>query len=431
MDSLYEAIDQIKNQDLFIYSDSILDFTSKRSVKLFMENNLISLQIPLVESTIKLKEALGALQLFIGGENTVLITWNLKNFLTYARGRTGFDFKLEGIIFDLSFLESYFGETAECPKSFNEARQRLVRLIKKSNWDSVHSVYQKVYLPLIKSIPKIETYGLSHRSKKARVFSTYTIDGQANGRMKCSNVFSSSYNPHSLGFEERENLRTPGFDHCFLNFDFRHMEVSVLQWLSGDERMGEMLNSGKDFYARVWEILTESPSNTERRKICKTFFLPIYYGLGASAMSEKLGWSVSTCKTLLQKVHDLFPVSFRWMNQEANKLGEEGGEVFDYFGRCRVFDVRYKVRNFIVQSPASLICLHKLTQLIEALGDLGAVCMHIHDGYVLSVKKENLHKTNNLTKQILESENELYPGLKLKTGCKVGVNLNKMTIYKS
>jgi hypothetical protein len=117
-----------------------------------------------------------------------------------------------------------------------------------------------------------------------------------------------------------------------------------------------------------------------------------------------------------------------WMKQQQNTMDADGA-AHDRFGRRRVFDNPYKIRNFVVQSPASLVCLHKLVLLIEALEGLANVCMHIHDGYVISVKDDKLVKTYEITKRILESENELYPGLRLQVDCKRGMNLNQMVSY--
>jgi len=428
LDPLYASLGQMQNQDLFIYTDSLLDFSNKQPGRLMVENKSTNFKIPLNSSIIKLRECLGALSLYLGGDDSIVLTWNIKNFFSYALGRTGVDFKLNGKIYDLSILESYVGGHGSCPQNFSEAHSRLGKIVKNPRWSEIHRIYQQVHLPLIRQIPHIETYGLAHRQKKSKVYSHYTIDGQINGRMKCSNAYAASYNPHSLSVEEKDNLRNPGFDYNFMYFDYKHMEVSVLQWLTKDVAMGEILNSGEDFYAKMWEILTNSSCNKERRQLCKNFFLPIFYGMGAEAMAKKMEWSVDACRTLIERVHRKLPVAFNWMRNETLKIGPDG-EVFDRFGRCRFFDVSYKVRNFVVQSPASLVCLHKLVQLIEGLGQLGAVCMHIHDGYVISVKKENLFKTYMLTKQILESEHELYPGLKLKTGCKVGTNLNELKEY--
>lgn len=427
--ALCEALNKIQDRDLLIYPDpDILDFNSNKPVQLCIRSKDVFLQIPLGEDLKQLQEYLGAAQFFCGGDKSILLTWNLKNLLTYIRGRTGVDYHLKGKIFDLSFLESYAGEEKDRPATFSEGMQRLLKLTKNSGWSKVNTVYQQVYLPLILSIPKIETYGLSHKSKRIRVYPHYEIDGQVNGRMKCSNISSHSFNPHNMGEQERADLRCPGFGYSFLYFDFKHMEVNTLQWLSQDPKMAEILTSGRDFYEAIWEILTDSSCNSERRQLAKNFFLPVFYGLGVDALAKKLNWPVDVCKGLITRIQKHFPVAWSWMKVQQQSLGLDGA-AYDYFGRRRVFDASYKVRNFVVQSPAALVCLHKLVLLMDTPGSLANVCMHIHDGYVLSVKNEDINKTYETTKRLLESENELYPGLHLSVDCKRGTCLNQMVSF--
>ncbi len=429
-DRFCEALNQLKDQDIFLYPDpDVLDFnSSKRPAKLCVHSKSVFLDVSFGDDLKKAREYLGAMQYFLGGEHSILTTWNLKEFLTYVRGKTGVDFTFKGKIYDISFLQSYLGMAASRPKGFAEARQNLLKITKKFDWEKVNSVYQEVHLPLILSIPRIETYGLSHKSKKSKVYPHYEIDGQANGRMKCSNISARSYNPHTLPVEEKANLCCPGFDYTFMYFDFKHMEVNMLQWLSKDEDMGKILRSGQDFYKAVWEILTNSSCNAERRQICKNFFLPVFYGLGSEALASKLNWPLDSSKGLISRMCKRFPVAWAWMKTQQQSMGSDG-TALDYFGRRRVFDNSYKIRNFVVQSPASLVCLHKLVLLMAVLKDIASVCMHIHDGYVLSVAKDNVSKAYQIAKQILESENELYPGLKLSVGCEQGVSLNEMVSY--
>jgi SepF-like predicted cell division protein (DUF552 family) len=83
-----------------------------------------------------------------------------------------------------------------------------------------------------------------------------------------------------------------------------------------------------------------------------------------------------------------------------------------------------------VQSPAALICEHKLVKLSTALKDIANVGMHIHDGYIIICDRSNLSKTVEVSKQILESDDELYSGLNLKALCKVGEDLNNLKVYE-
>ena len=425
MTTFNTALYQLSGQDIYVYCDpDVLDFTSKRNAKLVICCKDFKVEVPLDVSEQKLKETLGYLEAFIGGENSIVITWNWKNFLSFAKGKTGKDFKQSGKLFELSLLESYCGVQQERPKNFAEAKNRLGHLVAKKQWERIYSVYQGVYIPLIHTLPQLETCGVLNVNKKAKVYAHYEIDGTANGRLKASQALQFSYNPHILGPDEREYLKAPGWGNEFMIFDYKHMEVSVVQWLTQDSYMKEILDSGRDFYEAIWDALFPTiPCNEQHRKTCKEFFLPTVYGLGIEALSQKISWPLEHARNLYERLHKLFPTVFNWIKTQQSNL--INGYASDYYGRIRHFDTPYKVRNFVIQAPAALICLHKLTQLAEAV-TTAQVCMHIHDGYVLLVKKESILKTFETARQTLESEHELYPGLKLKTVCSIGPKLSEL-----
>jgi len=429
MSSFQEALVQLPDQNVYLHSEpDVLDFTSKkRPARWAIHTKDFSLQVPFVENDLKTNELISQVQAFIGGEKAVIVTWNLKNILSYVLGRTGANFRLEGRIYDLAFLESYFGESKPRPTSFAEAFSRLAQLVKKSDWQEVYKTYQQVYLPLIQSIPEIETCGATHRKKKARVFSYYEIDGQANGRLKCSNLFSSAFNPHNMGPDERENLRAPFFDWNFMYFDYKHMEASVLQWLSQDDYMGEILASGEDFYGSLWKAITRQEGDDARSR-CKESFLPVVYGMGSEGLSQRLQWPLDVCKQLLDRMNKTMPIAFNWIKKQSESLVD--GIAIDRFRRRRYFDNAYKSRNFFVQSPAALICSHKLLQLMEAIKGHAVAAAYIHDGFVVYVKPDNARRTYEVGKKALEAEHELYPGLKLKVGCKWGPTLETLKEIK-
>jgi hypothetical protein len=80
-----------------------------------------------------------------------------------------------------------------------------------------------------------------------------------------------------------------------------------------------------------------------------------------------------------------------------------------------------------VQSPAALVCLHKLVRLHEALAtDDGKLAYHVHDGYMVLADKASWIKTTQLAKQVLESAEDMYPGLKLKVSCSIGDTMAAM-----
>jgi DNA polymerase I-like protein with 3'-5' exonuclease and polymerase domains len=266
--------------------------------------------------------------------------------------------------------------------------------------------------------------GVVHRNQKKKLHANYDIAGQVNGRMRCDLGFTFGYNPHSAGEEERKNLRPSSFDHLFIYLDFRHMEVNALQWLSEDKALGEILESGEDVYEGIWRELTGLSGDPSYRDKCKTVFLPVAYGLGAKALAYKLKISEATASRLWANIYKKFPQAMGWLrNQEII-----GGEVCDAFGRCRKFEEDlYKIRNFVVQSPASLLCLDKLVVLRHDLGNIAKVVAHVHDGYILSAHATIAQQAKEMAVKSLETESEFFPGLKLKVSCRMGQDLNNLT----
>src|SRR5262249_34538517 len=143
---------------------------------------------------------------------------------------------------------------------------------------------------------------------------------------------------HSILPEQRETFRSfvsePG--EMFVHFDYRHMEVSFLQWLSNDEALGAILNSGEDFYKTAYRAITgQECQNDKQRQGCKELFLPIFYGFSAGAMANEHNVSLTLAEKVIERIHKLFPVAMSWISQEQD------GDIFqDYFGHLRTFAER-------------------------------------------------------------------------------------------
>lgn len=430
MSNFLSALEQVSSQDLFFYSEpEVLDFTSEKvSNSLKICSKEIDIKIPLSNDITKLKETLGLLQFYLGSQNSILIGWKIKNFLSFAKAKTGVEFKLQGNVLDLSILENYQSVILQKPDTFLEAFNRLKKLTTEKSWKENYKVYNSVHRLLIETLPEIEALGFIHKKKKKKVYSHYEIDGQINGRLKCSSVFASSFNPHTLSAEEKDNLSPIGFDKIFISFDYKNMEVTMLQWLSKDDYLLDLISGEKDTYEALWEAITSIPSNVTNRQKCKEFFLPVVYGLGANTLSENMKIPLEYSKKLIDRIYKTIPISMAWIRKQQESIIDD--KVKDYFGRVRIVDSPYKVRNFSVQSPAALVCEHKLIKLSDALKNIANVGMHIHDGYILICDRNNLSKTIDISRKILQSDDELYPGLNLKALCKVGENLNNLKLYE-
>ena len=186
--------------------------------------------------------------------------------------------------------------------------------------------------------------------------------------------------------------------------------------------MKEMMATG-DVYANIYKAI----KGTADRIAGKNLFLPVIYGESPESLSRE--WEISYEDALyhVRSLEQLFPAAFRWVGQKC-----ENGEAEDHFGRRRKFEENenWKVRNFYVQSPASLFCLEKLIRLHAVLSGVARVACHVHDWYIVAAKKDTWREAFRLSVDALEGPSDWCPGLRLTVGCQAGRKLNEMSVLR-
>ena len=426
--SMYVDFNHLKDNGAFVTClPEVPDFTTKGNYKIIVSGGEEEKRqsIPLYSDKKKLEWLAALLRKGIDTRSQTIIGWNIKGLFSYVQHITGKKYNLPGRILDLKIMEAFSGVEGKCPQSYVEALDRISSLASVDNWKQMDTYYKNIAYPLISEVlPSIETTGLVHKDLKKKLYSHYEVEGQANGRLRCSNIFLNSYNPHTFAEVSRDSLSpSTTEDVLFLYLDYQHMEVSVLQWLSQDPQLEKIIDSGKDLYCGIWELLTTINCNDTYRKLCKSIFLPVVYGQGAASVAKRLKIPEKTADKFIHRIYKIFPVALRWIRTQQESLID--GCAKDYFGRLRRFtEQQYRVRNFVVQSPAATICLHKLIKLYES-GE-GTLAFHIHDGYGLVVRRKDLDKTMRNCVSVLEAEEKYYPGLKLKVSCQAGDGLNNL-----
>lgn len=423
-----EVLESIQNSDVFFhFEEDHIDWTDNTPVSLVIHCNgrksIITLDNP------KEIESLAA-SLYFYTKNCNLLSWNIKNILSFFRKKSQINVNFNNKVYDLSVICSYFSLPKKKPSTSKEAFFLFDRIKKTDSWKNFDKFYDKVYHSLTSSvIPSLETNPLVDISSKKFVYSYYEIEGQSNGRMKTLKVLRDSYLPHSMGKDQKSNLRLPKDDSVFLYYDYKHMEVSVLEWITKDENLSNILDSNVDIYKAIWQKLTGDEASKDQRKICKNIFLPVIFGQGSSSLSKRLGIQEKIAEKLIYKLEQTFPVAFAWVKSQAV---DGNNYATDIFGRRRKFEKYelYKIRNFCIQSPSNMICLRKLVKLHESISNKAKIFFHIHDGYSIACSKKDLRSVFEIGKKALEEEEDLFPNLKLKTSCYFGDNLNELKNIK-
>lgn len=333
-------------------------------------------------------------------------------------------------VFDLSWYESYL-KLPSSEGNNNLIIEHFKQFIKN---ESAMNVYKKVYDPLIsKAIPAMESYALLDENEGYLVYPRYHVESQENGRLSCSCSGKRCYNPHSLG-PEKSFLKINEPESAIFRFDYKNMEVAVLGCLSEDSALLSIINEeNKDVYTTLFEEITGIKDRKDARALGKKMFLPVVYGQTAIGLSKVLDISIDQANVYFDKIQKLFPRAFSYV-EGFQASAKKDKFVKDCFGRIRRFEMEdevYKARNFAIQSPAALICIESLIKLYYANKGNYRLAFHVHDGYYLTCKKQDMHEVYIHAKKTLEESSDFMPKLQLKVSVEAGKSLDNMVILNN
>ena len=288
------------------------------------------------------------------------------------------------------------------------------------------SIHQRIHIPLaIRTLPKIETFGILDTESRQIRYSVYDIEGETNGRLRCGQPFKDALLAHTLTAEQKARLK-PRLDHVFMMLDFKACEVCLLQWLSKDERLGKIIASGRDIYSTIYALLY-GRCNKDSRQTIKDAFLPVVYGMQSESLATRINVTRGEADGLINNINAFFGTAMTWV-QAAQDQAAHGTS--DYFGRPRTYDGNWHAaRNAVVQGPAAALCQEKLIALRDRLVGLCEVAATIHDAYLLDVPKQLQRDVAFIAEEELQRESTICPGLKLRVGVTVGNDLANMTNY--
>ncbi len=431
----FRKIQQITDPNEVIYfflDPPIHDFTSVYEGNLCIHSQDDELSIPL--ATMDLDSLVPNLQYTIFEPSRSVLTWDIKSFLSYLRYHHRHGYVPQCDIIDLKYGSSYMGlRGSPQPTSFKDALALSRSFITNPGWQQAN---QHVFLPLsLEVLPGIETRGLQDIAAGEVRYSWYEIEGQTNGRLAAQKPTGRYLTVHSMDMVQKAKLRPrrpeASEKWMFLEFDYKNMEVMILHWLTKDEAIGAILDSGKDFYSSVaencWPNMLHGPciEGADLRRVGKLSFLPAMYGASPESLQKRLHGTGDFAAAILTNIKEKFSKSEKWLAAKQGELAENA-IAEDYFGRKRNFakEPPYKRRNFEIQSPAALFCLERLCRLYQALPE--NIVIHIHDGYILTARQQDVATVAKTAREVLESPSPLCPDLELKTSLKVGSHLADM-----
>jgi hypothetical protein len=323
--SVQEAAWQIADllegsEAVFIRTEpEVPDFTTRAVFRVIISS--LRQKVELEASPDNIRSLIGIFDATIFNKEIVdrIYAWNLKSLSSYFHHFVPRFVTPTNSVIDLKIIESFLGIRKIRPENLAEAINRVKIAVKHKSWQKL---YKTLHLPLsLRVLPAIETTSLLNDDTRKPEHPYYEIEGQANGRMNCMKKFVNSYLPHNMGPDLRKALKPLGYNMRFLSADYRHCEVTVLQWLTGDEKLKEILDSGKDLHQRIYEVVTGDECNTEaKRNISKLMFLPVAYGCGPSTLARQLNVSESVGKELHGRIYTNFPTAMNRMLEIQKRI---------------------------------------------------------------------------------------------------------------
>lgn len=424
------AFSEVPEQTKIYYlrtEPEVLDFTGIGTGKIILSGGKQKIDIDINNNQVKSLASL--LDHVFQSPEITLLCWNIKSVISYIKHFVPQPFSLAAKIIDISVVENFLGIQKKQPENLSEAVDRAKVLIANQKWNSL---YKTLLLPLmLEVLPALENVPLLDELDRVGKFAHYEIEGQTNGRLRCTKRFMRGYVPHTLGPDQKKTFKPSGEGRIFLSSDIKHCEVSVLQWLSNDDKLKEIMESGKDLYCEIYKIITKDDCNTDnKRRIGKEIFLKVIYGIGSKGLSDELDVPVEVAKELIDRTYHGFPIATGWIVAKQNEAKLQG-TLEDFFGRPRTFtpENAYLARNFVVQGVAATICLEKLTELHYAIRGLDSkLCFSIHDGYgftsTIAAAPDTVKRINN----VMREPSKLCPGLLLKVETQFGKRLDGMKV---
>ena len=245
-----------------------------------------------------------------------------------------------------------------------------------------------------------------------RLHTNYRVDGTETGRFShkpnIANVVGEGKSEEGAPIREIF-IAPPG--RVLLSADYSQMELRGLAYISEDERLIGVLESGVDVHDFVGRKLFMVPDGTlvtkEQRRQAKTFNFGLGYGMTEKTIARRLGCTEKRATELLEMYFGIVEKLPDYFARQR-RIVKNHGEVFNIFGRRRKFwgvqtmkhfggykrqmgHIFRESYNFPVQSSASDI--HSLATIAldedKWLADNEAwIVASIHDSVMIEVAIE-------------------------------------------
>lgn len=271
-----------------------------------------------------------------------------------------------------------------------------------------------------KAKKQVSTYGLDfleYVESDSRIYTSMNIGLAVTGRDS-----SSSPNLQNIPSEkERRKCFTAGEGKVLCLYDYSGQEANLWVHFSGDEKIAEIINSGKKLYIEMGResfhenITKEHP----RYKKIKSAILGMFYGLTPYGYSKNENIPLEEAQEIFEAIYEAFPQTKAYIDKMQSRNPNYVKSVLGRKIYVHPYDRNWKndVLNFPMQSSGSdmiKIAMKRLrnSDMYKKYHPLGkvSIILQVHDEIVTEVDKDIAEEWSVLMKTIMvDVANVMHP----------------------
>lgn len=191
----------------------------------------------------------------------------------------------------------------------------------------------KLQSTYVESLPRMVFEGTD------KIHTTYNQTIASTGRLSSTDPNLQNIPIRSeLGKKVRKAF-IPSKGNILLAADYSQIELRIMAYICGDERMLQGFISGDDIHSATAAILNDIPQEQvtqDMRRIAKTVNFGIMYGLGAYGLAERLGISRGDAKEIIDNYKEKYHGIIKYMDDTV-ELTRKKGYAETLCGRRRYF----------------------------------------------------------------------------------------------
>jgi DNA polymerase-1 len=207
--------------------------------------------------------------------------------------------------------------------------------------------------------------------------------------------------------------------YCFVAADYSQIELRVLAWLSGEERLVEAFARNEDVHARTasW-IFGVEPDDVsgEQRRFAKVVNFGLLYGMGAHGLAERMGTDRTRAQQLVDRYFGVLPRVRDYLHRSVVEAKERGyarspfgrirplAEVVTVEGRGPGAIERVAVNTPIQSAAADLakVAMIRFRRVISEICPEAGLVLQVHDSLVVECPETRADEVERLLVETME-----------------------------